>query len=80
MLRRKPKFRIKDFDLEQEINISSRRMGEMKPAPEKHPQKLRSAPNSCEFWDARTALPQVCSLRTIKPRAKTVNSTFVPIQ
>jgi hypothetical protein len=43
---------------------------------EKTPQ-IRSAPNSRELWDARTALPQVCSRRTIRSASETVHSTFV---
>jgi len=46
--------------------------------PKKQPQ-IKSAPNSRELWDARTALPQVCSRRKIRRTPKPVNSTFVPI-
>ena len=40
--------------------------------------QIRSAPNSFEFWDARTALPQVCSLANLRFDPRDVNSTFVP--
>jgi hypothetical protein len=42
------------------------------------PQKLRSAPDSCESRDARTALPQNCSLITLLNRFALGNYTSVP--
>ena len=45
----------------------------------KNTPQIRSAPNSCELWDARTALPQVCSRKTIRSAHGNVHSTFVPI-
>jgi hypothetical protein len=41
-------------------------------------REIRSAPNSCESRDARTALPQNCSGPTLLPVTRLVNYTFVP--
>ncbi len=43
------------------------RLRGMKAMTGKNDPQIRSAPNSREFWDARTALPQVCSGRKIEP-------------
>src|SRR6266404_1091742 len=45
----------------------------------KKPPQIRSAPNSRELLGARTALPQVCSRKRLRPTAKSVHSTFVLI-
>jgi hypothetical protein len=37
--------------------------------------QIRSAPNSRELWDARTALPQVCSRKRYGPPAK----VYIPL-
>ena len=41
----------------------------------KNAHKIRSAPNSRELWDARTALPQVCSRKRYVPVAR----VYIPL-